>query len=93
MFLFFISLMIQALIERSIRQKMKEKKLKFLSIYPEYRKSPHPTTSQVFRLFEDISSYQLQNEGKVTKKFYDDLFSVHKQILELLEISENEYWH
>lgn len=93
MFLFFISLMIQALIERRIRKKMKEKKLKFLSIYPEYRKSPHPTTSQIFRLFEDISSYQLQNEGEITREFYDDLSSVHKQILELLEISENEYWH
>lgn len=92
MFLYFISLMIQALIERTIRTKMKENKLDFLRIYPELRKAPHPTTAQVFRLFEDISYYQLKSGRKTVKEFYDDLTKEQRQVLYLLDISEESYW-
>jgi len=93
MFLYFVALLLQALIERTIRTKMKEENLKFLRIYPESRKSPHPTTAQIFRLFEGVSYYQLREDGLTTKEFHDDLTKEQKQILHLLEIPESVYWN
>jgi transposase len=48
MFLFFIALMLQALVERAVRHKMKDNKIIALPIYPEQRIAYHPTTSKIF---------------------------------------------
>ncbi len=56
MFLFFVALIIQGVIERKVRMAMKEKGIKSLPIYPEYRKSFYPTTSKTFYNFDGISS-------------------------------------
>jgi len=59
MFIFFIALMIQALIERQVRQRLKETCAHPLKLYPEDRDAPHPTTSQVLKTFDGLSSYQI----------------------------------
>ncbi len=91
MFLFFLSLMIQAIIEREVRLKMKEWGIKTLPIYPESRDAFHPTTSKILGVFEGISSYQVRM-GQMTKEFRDSLTKTQKQILKLLGISSDYYW-
>ena len=44
MFLFFVALIVQGIIERKVRMSMKERAIKSLPVYPEYRKSFYPTT-------------------------------------------------
>ena len=92
MFLFFVALIIQGIIERNVRLAMKEKSIKSLPIYPEYRKSFYPTTSKIFYNFDGISSYKILKDGKVVKEFKDSLSSAQKIILDLLNIDENQYW-
>jgi transposase len=92
MFLFFLSLIIQAVIEREIRLKMKENDIDTLPVYPEDRLSCHPTTAKIFYKFEGISVYHLEKGAKVTKEFKDTLTKTHKKILELLQIPECQYW-
>ncbi|MBW2002462.1 MAG: IS1634 family transposase [Deltaproteobacteria bacterium] len=91
MFLFFLSLMIQAIIEREVRLKMKQWGIKTLSIYPESREAYHPTTSKILDTFDGISSYQVRM-GQTTKEFRDSLTKIQKQILNLLGISSDYYW-
>ena len=91
MFLFFLSLMIQAIIEREVRQKMKEWEIKTLPIYPEFRDAFHPTTSKILSVFEGISSYQVRI-GQKTKEFRDSLNQTQEQILNMLGISLDYYW-
>jgi transposase len=91
MFLFFLSLMIQAIIEREVRLKMKEWGIKTLPIYPESRDAFHPTTSKILGVFEGISSYQVRM-GQMTKEFRDSLTQTQEQILNLLGISSDYYW-
>jgi transposase len=43
MFLFFIALLIQALLERELRKRLAERDLPPLKLYPEDREAPHPT--------------------------------------------------
>jgi hypothetical protein len=50
-FLYFIALLVQALIERELRNAMAERGIEELPLYPEERKCRRPTTEQVFRLF------------------------------------------
>jgi transposase len=91
MFLFFLSLMIQAIIEREVRLKMKERGIKTLPIYPEFRNAYHPTTSKILDTFDGLSSYQVTIDGK-KREFRDSLTQTQKTILSLLNIDINDFW-
>lgn len=92
MFAFFIALMIQALIEREIRVKMKAEQIPSLTLYPEDREASHPTTSKVMALFDGISTYQVCDETEICEKYKDDLSETQQQILRLMAIPEKKYW-
>jgi transposase len=92
MFVFFVALLVQALIEREIREKMKKGLIHALQIYPENRDAVHPTTSKVFDIFNRISTYTLVEGEDELYKYADDLTGVQKSILGLLEIDELTYW-
>jgi transposase len=92
MFAFFIALMIQALVERELRQKMEEYKIPSLTLYPEDRNASHPTTSKVMNIFADLSTYKLTHASGLVEEFKDDLTKTHKTILRLLNMSQNDFW-
>jgi len=92
MFSFFLSLMIQAIIEREVRLKMKIHKIKSLLIYPEFRNAYSPTTSKILDNFDAISIYRVKLEGNIIKEFRDSLTTTQKKILNLLNIKQNDYW-
>jgi len=92
MFLFFIALMIQALIERKVRRNMVENEIDKLPIYPEHRVAYHPTTAKIFDRFSDISTYLLKVNNTVTEQLKDSLDDIHLTILDLLQMNENQYW-
>ena len=92
MFAFFIALMIQALIERTVRQTMADRKIPAIALYPEDRDASHPTTAKIMGIFEDLSTYQLRLSPKETKEYRDDLTDVQKIILDLLGLTEQAYW-
>src|SRR3990167_3503673 len=88
MFVFFLALMIQALIERKIRTNMKEKGIDQIDLYPEHRCSKYPTANAVFELFEPVSTYEIIQEKKVVEEFKDELTETQKLVLKLLNISK-----
>jgi transposase len=92
MFVFYIGLVLQALVERTIRKAMKEQKIKKIEVYPEHRCSERPTANAIFELFERVSSYQIINKKKVIEEYRDNLDETQLMILGLLGISEKEYW-
>ena len=92
MFLFFIALMIQAVIEREVRMNMKKNEVDKLLLYPEHRLSYHPTTAKIFDRFCDVSTYLLHDGKKVIREFADSLNQIQLTILKLLNMSEYQYW-
>lgn len=92
MWVFFIALMVQALLEREIRLKMKQHRIQKLFIYPEFRASQFPTTSKVLALFEDISVYRLRKGNSTVKQYRDSLHPVQRKVIKLLGVSEDQYW-
>jgi len=92
MFVFFLSLMVQAIIERLVRQQIKDRKLKPLKLYPEERDAPHPTTSQILKTFDGLCTYRITRKDYTTEEYQDQLNHTHRQVLELLDIKEEEFW-
>lgn len=92
MFLFFLALMLQALIERKVRRHMKERTIEALPVYPEYRHTSHPTTAKILGAFDEVSTYVVPMEDGTKKPFRDALSATQKMILSLLDITESQYW-
>ena len=92
MFIFFLALIVQAVIEREIRKKMKQKDIPWLAVYPEGRIAYHPTTAKVFDRFDGVSKYHRKQGDIVIREYQDQLTNLQKQILEMLQIQEIEYW-
>ncbi len=92
MFLFFLALIIQAVIEREVRQRMSEKAIDAIPIYPEHRLAYHPTTAKIFERFQDTSLYQVIQGQAVVKEYRDALTPVQQSVLALLGMSEEDYW-
>ena len=92
MFGFFIALVVQALIEREVRIKMKEQKIEKIRVYPEQREASHPTTGKIIDRFDNICTYKIMENSKVVETFKDSLNEDQKLILSLLKIEEGEYW-
>lgn len=92
LFLYFLALLVEALIEREARQRMKKKDVKLLPVHPEGRASATPTTERLFELFEDLRRHRLIDEsGQVCQRFYDQLTDRQREVLELYDISPKEY--
>jgi len=93
MFVFFIALLIQALLERELRQKLAEHDLPPLKLYPEDRDAPHPTTSQLFKTFDQLSTYTITQDGCPCEEYHDQLNETHRAVLSLLDITEQQFWN
>lgn len=85
-FVYFMVLLIQGLIERQIRNAMKEENIDALPIYPEDRSCRRPTAQQVLRLFSFTEKHVLKINGKVEKVFPPEFTPIQKQVLKLLGV-------
>jgi transposase len=92
MFIFFIALLLQALVERELRKQLAQRRLPPLKLYPEDRDALHPTTSQLFKTFERLSTYTITQAGIPCETYHDELSETHRQVLSLLNIPEPEFW-
>jgi len=92
LFLYFLALMIEALIERDIRARMRQLGIKKLPLYPEERPCAAPTTERLFELFADLRRHRLVDEtGRVHQRFYDKLTEPQRTVLRLFKLPPQEY--
>jgi transposase len=91
LFLFFIVLLVQSLIEREIRLKMKEAGVAEIPIYPEKRQCTSPTTDKLLDLFANVQRHHLYDNGIFIKTFSPTLTEVQTLVLDLLEMPQGVY--
>lgn len=89
--LYFLALLVQALIERELRLAMTREKIDELPLYPEQRSCPRPTTEQVLRLFSLAERHQLMHGDKIVQVFDVQFTELQRQVLTLLGISEDAF--
>ena len=92
LFLYFLALLAEALIERETRQRMRQLKIKKVPLYPEERACAAPTTERLFELFEDLRRHRLVDaDDKIRQYFYDELNKPQRTMLRLLKFSPQQY--
>lgn len=82
-FVYVLALLVQALIERELRQSMQRKGIASLPLYPEERISHRPT-EQVFRLFSLVQRHHFDHGSVHVRTFAPAFTDLQWQMLELL---------
>jgi transposase len=89
--LYFLALLVQALIERELRLAMKRERLKELPLYPEQRSCKRPTTEQILRLFSLAERHTLMRGDRIAQVFPAELTDLQRQVLGLLGVPEDAF--
>ena len=92
-FLYFVALLVQALIERELRTAMSQERIPELPLYPEERRCSRPSTEQVLRLFSLTQRHTLLRGERVLRVFDPELTDLQRTVLHLLGIPEASYRH
>jgi transposase len=90
--IYFFALMVQSLLERELRQAMKDQGVESLPLYPEGRACKRPTTRRVLDVFEPISRHTISMPGSDDSElFTTELAPIHRMILKLLRMPTTDY--
>jgi transposase len=90
-FVYFLALLVQALIERELRRAMQREGIESLPLYPEERTTQRPTAEQIFRLFSLTQRHVLTQEGQQIRTFEPQLTALQSQVLTLLGVPKADY--
>ena len=90
-FVYFLVLLVQALIERELRLAMHRHDVNKLPLYPEERTTTRPTAEQIFRLFALTQRSILERDGRDIRIFEPEMTDIQRQILELLGVPLDVY--
>jgi len=90
-FLYFLALLVEALIEREIRVAMELEGIDDLPLYPEERRTSRPTAEQVFRLFSLVARHDLHRASDVVRSFGPELTALQVEVLHLLGVPSEVY--
>ncbi|HTW97607.1 MAG TPA: IS1634 family transposase [Acidimicrobiales bacterium] len=90
-FLGYVAVLVHALIERELRQAMRDGAIAKLPLYPEERACTAPTTARVIEIFEPLCAHDLSAGDTVLKRYDPNLSGLHHQLLELLEVPVTPY--
>ena len=90
-FVYFLALLVQALIERELRRAMQGEDIDELPLYPEERTTQPPTAEQILRLFSLTQRHILQHDGVRIRIFDPELTDLQRQVLALLNVPLSTY--
>ena len=92
LFLYFIALLIDGLIERGVRRAMTAEGLASIPIYPESRACQRPTAAKIYDLFRDVRVHRVSTADGGNQKISDDLSDIQTLVLKLLEIKPTRFF-
>jgi transposase len=86
LFLYFVALLVHALLEREVRQGMLRERLNCLPLYPEERECKAPSTERLLDVFAPLQRHRLFKAGREIQLFEPELGDLHRQILDLMRL-------
>lgn len=89
--IYFLALLVEALLERELRQALKTADVDSLPLYPEGRPCRRPTSPRVFDAFENVQRHTLATDGQPRTVLVTELSPLQRQILELLGHPPEQY--
>ena len=91
LFLYFMALLVHALLEREVRQGMAHAKIDSLPLYPEERDCRAPSTERILELFHPLQRHRLYRKERLVQVFEPELSDLQQQILQLLHIPPSAF--
>jgi len=88
---FFLALLVEALIERELRRAMQAAHITSLPLYPEARACRAPTADRVFEIFAAVQRHELWYEGRKIQSFPPEISALQHQLLQLLGVPQEAY--
>jgi len=89
--LYFLALLVQALIERELRQGLQQAQIDQLPLYPEARACRRPTTEHILRLFSLAERVSVLAGEQIVRVFPPTLTELQRQVLRLLGVPASAY--
>lgn len=92
LFVYFLAVLVFALIEREARREMKQRGIESIPLYPEGRPCVAPTADGVLSAFLGVRRNRLMGgDGEVVRTFHDPLAPVAELLLDLLGVEPAPY--
>ena len=88
---YFLALLVEALIERDLRKAMKTHGLETVPLYPENRACEAPTTDKLLHLFDAVRLHRLKDGDKEVQVFPPELDEKQRAFLGLLSVPVKAY--
>ncbi len=85
-FLYYIALLVHALIERELRKAMADNGIEMLPLYPEERFCRAPCTDRILELFEELQRHEIHGPKGKLQTVHPTLNPLQKQVLRLLSV-------
>jgi transposase len=89
--MYFFALLLEALLERELRQAMQRKGIEALPLYPEGRACRWPTASRVLELFESVQRHTLEHRQQPPETLVTELTRLQRRLLNLLGLNGKDY--
>ncbi len=83
---YFLTLLVESLLERELRRAMEREGIASVSLYPEGRACRRPTARKVIDLFEDVQRHELTAGRRPAVVFTTKLSRLQRRILRLLNM-------
>jgi transposase len=87
----FLALLVNALIEREVRNGMRQADLNNIPLYPEFRDCKAPSAERILEIFAPLARHQLYRDGVLVQTFQPELTAQQRQVLDLLGLPPNVY--
>ena len=85
---YFVALLVEALLERELRRAMERSGEEDLPLYPESRPCRRPTARKVIDLFEEVQRHTLTSPAGPSVVFTTELTRLQRKVLRLLGMSD-----
>ena len=82
---YFIAMIVAALIERSVRSSMERSGIDSLPLLPEARPTATPTAPRILEAFKDVCWYEFEGPSE-SATFAIELTPLQEQLLQLLNV-------
>ena len=89
--MYFFALLVEALLERQLRQAMQRQEIEALPLYPEGRACRWPTARRVIDLFESVQRHTLEHRRQTPETLVTELTRLQRRLLKLLGLTGKDY--
>jgi transposase len=90
--LYFLGMLVTALIERTVRKEMDKKGLDSIPLYPENRACKSPTADKLLSVFSDVRLQHICRGGRIILTVPDVLSQKQRLVLDLIGLKPEKYF-